>query len=239
MVIRVFLTLLFLASALPVVAQSNGQKKNQRPVSEVAERTTSKPAGPPVYFYTFEKPDFTVPYIRIELDEKGDGTIYFRKKHLDEEFSKELDLSEVTRERLAEHWRNLDFLNSTSDYQSDHDYGHLGTMTLEMALGEKRRLVQINWTEDPDVKALTDEFKKIGFEYVWIFDIEIALINQPLETPKIMKRLEVYLRRGEISDPVKLMPYLRKLANDERMPLIARNHATRLVNSIEKKMAVN
>ena len=32
-----------------------------------------------------------------------------------------------------------------------------------------------------------------------------------------------------------MLPYLKDLSNDERIPLIARNHVTRIIKDIEKK----
>jgi hypothetical protein len=67
-----------------------------------------------------------------------------------------------------------------------------------------------------------------------MFDINVARQNQPLESPRIMRGLDSYLKRNAISDPVQMLPFLRELSGDERMPLIARNHAERLAKQIEK-----
>jgi len=49
-----------------------------------------------------------------------------------------------------------------------------------------------------------------------------------------MEQLEAQLTRGELSDPYQLVPLLRDLTTDEHVPLIARNHAVRLLKRIEK-----
>jgi len=69
---------------------------------------------------------------------------------------------------------------------------------------------------------------------VWQFDMSISRENQPLNAPSLMDELDSYFRRGEISDPPQMVPLLKELSNDERIPLIARNHAMRLVEKIEK-----
>lgn len=238
MAIRILLVLLlFFACTSLSYAQNSGHKKNQRPVSALPVNSAVLPAGPPVYFYTFENPKFILSNIRIEHDENGIGRIIFRKKDFEDEFSNELRLSATSVAIIKSYWGNLDFLNSDAAYQSNRDFSHLGTMGLRMVRDKKERQAEFNWTENSDIKALTDEYKKIGYQYVWIFDMEVAMRNQPLETPRIMKRIDSYLRRGEISDPSELLPYLRKLGNDERLPLIARNHAIRLADSIEVKLA--
>ena len=64
--------------------------------------------------------------------------------------------------------------------------------------------------------------------------MKVARENQPLNTTTLMKQLESLLNRGELSDPYQLVPLLTDLSTDERIPLIARNHADRLLKKIEK-----
>jgi hypothetical protein len=61
-----------------------------------------------------------------------------------------------------------------------------------------------------------------------------ARANQPLLTPGLMDLVDSYIKRKEISDPPHLLPFLTQLSSDERLPLIARNHAARLAKQIEK-----
>ena len=68
-----------------------------------------------------------------------------------------------------------------------------------------------------------------------VFDIGIARENQPLNAPKLMEGLESLLKRNGLSDPQQLLPLLTDLTTDERIPLIARNHAQRLIKQINKK----
>jgi len=50
-----------------------------------------------------------------------------------------------------------------------------------------------------------------------------------------MDIMDSYIKRNEISDAAQLVPYLKELGDDERIPLIARNHAKRLIKQIEKE----
>lgn len=190
----------------------------------------------PVYSYEFENPKFHVSHVKIEHDEKGVGNVTFKKLDYEEDISEPLQLSESTLVHLKSLWDELNFLASTEDLQSPvRDYGHLGTMTISMSKDGKKREVSFNWTEIKEAKELTDEYKKIGNQFIWIFDIDVARRNQPLETPRIMKGLDSSLRRGAISDPGQMLPFLRELRDDERLPLIARNHAERIIARIEKE----
>ena len=65
----------------------------------------------------------------------------------------------------------------------------------------KERTAAFNWTTNADAKAIADEYRKLANQYIWMFDITVARQNQPLETPRIMKALDSYIRRDAISDP--------------------------------------
>ena len=98
----------------------------------------------------------------------------------------------------------------------------------------RERTVTFNWTANKDAKALADEYRKIGNQAIWVFEITVARENQPLESPKMLDNLDSLIRRKEISDTAQMLPLLQGLSNDERIPLIARNHAAKLIKQIEK-----
>jgi len=230
-----FLIAILSVFACAVLAQSVPGKKNSRPAESKPAETAKVEEFTPVYSYTFSNPKFFVSDIRIDHDEKGVGKVVFRKRDYEEDVEEPLVLSDRTLEKLKGLWDSIGFLSSNEDYQSpERDYGQLGTMRIGMSLSGRSRTAEFNWTENKQVKELTDEYKKIGNQAIWIFDINVARQNQPLETPRIMKALDSYLRRGGISDPSQMLPFLTKLKEDERIPLIARNHAERLISAIEK-----
>jgi hypothetical protein len=57
---------------------------------------------------------------------------------------------------------------------------------------------------------------------------------QPLNAPQLLNEMETLLVRDGLSDPHQLVPLLKELRTDEHIPLIARNHADRLLKKIEK-----
>ena len=223
-------------------------KKNSRPETENQTTPTEKtndtvktnvrPAAvenKPVYFYEFSKAEFAVSKISVEHDENGKGKITFQKKDFAEPVTDPLQLSPATLERVKAIWSALDFLDSTEDYQYAKDFSHLGTMKFAMRKVERVREATFNWTENKDAKSLADEYRKIGQQFVWIFDVNVARENQPLDAPRLLDALGSMIKRNEISDAAQMLPLLEELSTDERIPLLARNHAKRLISEIEKK----
>lgn len=212
-------------------------KKNSKTETSKTNVKPQQTKPKSVYFYEFSRPEFNIEKIFIEHDENGKGTIRFTKKYYDEEISDPVALSPTTLERIKTIWQNLNFLDSTENYQYEKDYSHLGKAKFTMKKDGKERSAEFNWTTQPDAKALMDEYRKIGNQYIWMFDINLSRENQPLESAKIMDALDSQIRRNEISDPEQMIPFLKELSDDERIPLISRNHATRIIKEIEKRIA--
>ena len=110
----------------------------------------------------------------------------------------------------------------------------MGNVTITLKRDGRQRRVKYNWSDNKNAKALSDEYRRISNEYIWRFEITSARENQPLLAPQLMQQMDDYLRRGEISDPRQLLPFLRELSNDERIPLIARDNAGKLADQIQK-----
>lgn len=210
-------------------------KRNERPnVSASAKPATAKLVEGAQYRYEFSQPDFLVSKIVIEHDDSGRGTISFKRRESDEAISDPIELSPVTLERIRGAYAALNFLGSSEDYQYERDYSHLGNSTFTLKDGGKDRTAKFNFTQNKDAKVLADEYRKLGQQFVWIFDITVARENQPLEAPRLLDSLDALMRRNEISDPAQMKNLLAGLVDDERIPLIARNHATRLIQRIDK-----
>ena len=220
-------------------------KRNERPgasqTTQVPERpaTTDPKASPPnseaSYKYEFSQPEFVVSNIKIEHDPNGAGTISFKKKGSDEAITDPIRVSSKSVTRINDALAALDFLSSTENYQYEKDYSHLGVTKFSFTQNGRSREVSYSWTENKDAKALMDEYRRIGNQYIWIFDVSLSRENQPLDAPRLMDSLDSMIKRNEISDPHQMEPFLRELSVDERIPLIARNHATRLLTQLEKE----
>jgi len=103
-----------------------------------------------------------------------------------------------------------------------------------MEQGTRKRTAEFNWTHDENASALINEYRRVSDQAILVFDIGVARENQPLNAPKLMEQLEFLIKRSGLSDAQQLVPLLNEITTDEHLPLIARNHAKRLLKQIEK-----
>lgn len=226
-----------LSAAISICAQDqNGGKHNARPQqsaaapSPVAETRTEAVK----YSYEFSQPKFLIKHIVLEHDANGRGTVTFERLNEETPIVEPLELSPGALERIRSSWQALQFLESETNYQADKQFPHLGTMRIGMQSGDRKRVAEFNWTNNSDASALVNEYRKAADQAILIFDISIARENQPLGVPKLMEAMESLLNRNALSDPRQLLKLLQDLSTDEHIPLIARNHALRIIKKIQK-----
>ena len=234
---HIYLAALFiLSAAICVAAQNNGAGKQNTRDETAAPAAEAKEvrAAATSYSYEFKQPDFTTRHILIEHDESGRGHVTFERKGSEEAITEPLELSAAALLRITDLWDALRFLDSETDYQADRQYPNMGTVRLRMARGTQERAASFNWTLNRDASALANEYRRAADQAIFVFDITVARENRPLDAPKLMDNLDLLLSRNGLSDPQQLVVLLRDLTVDERIPLIARNHAARLLKKIEK-----
>jgi hypothetical protein len=105
-------------------------------------------------------------------------------------------------------------------------------MRLKMEHDTHKRTAEFNWTDNKTASLLANEYRRVADQAVLIFDIAVARESQPLNTPKLMDEIELQMKRNGLSDPRQLIPLLQDLSTDEHVPLIARNHALRLIKKL-------
>lgn len=230
----IFVVLISLFAAFVCVAQ----KKNERPAVN-APKAEVPVAGAPSYSYRFERPGFLTSMMHLEHDGSGKGKITFLRDGNDEEITENVKLPATVVEKIDALYTTLKFLDSTENYQYEHDRSTMGNNTFTLTRDGRTRTAKFNWSTNEDAKALMVLYRGIGYEMVWKFEVELARENQPLETPSLMQEMESYLRRNEIADPTSLLPYLKNITTDERFPLMARNRAESMIKQIEKVATKN
>lgn len=226
---------ILIAAAFAFAQQPVESKHNTRPeVVSPGTRDSVEKRTAAQYSYEFTQPEFFVKHILIEHDADGRGRITFEKKNEETPVTEPLELSPAATERIAALWETLRFLDSNEAYQSERQFPHLGTMRLKMVQGSRNRTAEFNWTNHKEASLLASEYRRVGDQAMLVFDISVARESQPLNAPKLMEQVEGMLKRNGLSDPKQLVPLLKEISTDEHLPLIARNHALRLIKKIEK-----
>lgn len=223
------------SAAISIYAQnSSGAKHNTRPEQTAGAVVSETKTDAVKYSYEFSQPKFYIKHIVLEHDANGRGTVTFERLNEDTPVTEPIALSADALARISAAWQALQFLDSSTDYQSSKQFPHLGTMRIGMARGEQKRVAEFNWTNNPNAETLVNEYRKVADQAIWIFDIALARQNQPLNAPKLMEAMESMLKRNAVSDPRQLVKLLQEISTDEHVPLIARNHALRLIKQIQK-----
>lgn len=223
------------AAVFGLAQQPPGNKQNARPESTIVQPLTRENGKTSTHYsYEFTQPQFLVRHILIEHDENGRGRISFIKQNEETPVEEPLVLSVAATARIGALWQALRFLDSTETYQADREYPHLGTMRLKMEQASRKRTAEFNWTSQKEAFMLVNEYRRAADQAILVFDISVARESQPLNAPKLMDQMETMLKRNMLSDPEQLVPLLKEISVDEHIPLIARNHASRLLKKIQK-----
>lgn len=187
------------------------------------------------YTYEFSQPDFFVYFVHIEHDDKGKGTIRFERRSDTEQITDPIQISPVALERIRARFDALRFLDSTDNYQGERNYPSQGKTKLTLKQGGRERTAEFNYSQNAEAQGLAEEYRRVSEQALFVFDVSVALENQPLETPKLINRLESLIERKYLSDTQQLLPLIRELSEDERVPLVGRNQAARLLKKLDKQ----
>lgn len=231
----------------PTVEQVQPKKVSQRPEegkgseevpASVRAGVPAKPKEDPNaghYAYEFKQPDFYVYFIRIEHDDTGRGQIRFERRSDTEQITEPFELSQAALARVRGHWDALGFLDSQANYQGERTYPSMGQTRLWMRRGGRERTAEFNYSQDKEAQGLAEEYRKASEQALLVFEMNVALESQPLETPKLINRLDSLINRDYLSDQQQLIPLIRTLTEDERVPLVGRNQAARILKKLEKQ----
>ena len=224
--------------ALAVISYPQTEsKRNDRPQSNSTSTIVpdSKEASSVRYTWEFSQREFTVNHIVVEHDATGHGRVTFTRKGDEQPIVENLELTPLVLERIEKLWRELRFLDSNENYQAEKNFAHLGTYKLGMTDRERKRTAEFNWSSNTNAWSLAQEYRRVADQVIFVFDMTVARENQPLNTPGLLKQLESMYNRNALADPKQLVPLLKEIRTDAHIPLIARNHADRLLKKIEKK----
>jgi hypothetical protein len=185
------------------------------------------------YRYVFENERFTTPLVEVEFDGSGHGRFHFKKKD-GRDVTNDLAISDSLVSQVKSLFDEIDFLGSSEVYQHKKDFSHLGKVTIRYSDGGREREASFNYTDNPSMSRLVDIFRNIATQENRVFELQTMRENDPLSMPAQMRMLESELKSKQIADPRQLVSLLEEIRQDEGLPLIARNHAERLIKSIGK-----
>jgi hypothetical protein len=227
--------LLLLSIALISFSQDKLNDRPQQPGATPQRREDNKkPPDTTRYSYEFTKAEFLISHILIEHDALGRGKITFERRGEEPKIVEPIELSIAALGRVLGLWTELRFLESNENYQTAKSFAHLGTYKLRMEVGKRQRTAEFNWSNNKNAWTLTNEYRRVSDQAILIFNIKLAREMQPLNAPQLLNEMETLLIRDGLSDPYQLVPLLNELKIDEHIPLIARNHADRILKKIEK-----
>lgn len=185
------------------------------------------------YRYLFENERFTTPLQEVEFDGNGRGKFRFKRNN-GEEIVNKLEVSAPVLAQIQTLFDELNFLGSNEDYQHKKDFSHLGTMTISYSRNGRERTVSFNYTDNQAMNRLREIFSNITTQETRVFELEVVRSTDPISTPAQLRLLESELRSKRIADSNRFVPILQDIRLDESVPLIARNHADRLLQMIKK-----
>lgn len=199
----------------------------------IANQSTSEASTETKFHYLFENEKFTTPRIELEFGADGKGEFRFKKKD-SEEIANKLQVTPIVLEQINELLTELNFLDSHENYQYKKDFSHLGSITIAVSKGGKQRKVNFNYTDNPAMNKLANIFRNLATQETRVFEIETIRQSDPISTPAQLRFLDSELRSKSIADPERFVALLQDIKLDEGVPLIARNHAERLLKNIQK-----
>jgi hypothetical protein len=238
-ILRFPLTAILILSAAFLSFAQDATKRNDRSPEGTAttpphREDNKKAPDASRYAYEFTKAEFLISHILIEHDALGRGKITFQHRGEDTPIVEPVELSIAALGRIMGLWTELHFLDSNENYQTAKSFAHLGNYQLRMDDGKRQRTAEFNWSNNKEAWALANEYRRVSDQAILIFNLQLAREMQPLNAPQLLKEMEILLTRDGLSDPFQLVPLLTELKTDERIPLIARNHADRILKKIGK-----
>lgn len=183
--------------------------------------------------YRFHNASFDISLIELSVDGTGRGKLLWSRRDVAKPMSRDIAVSEKGVGEIRGLLRMLNFVHSSEVYQTKEDHSNLGETRIAVRQAGAQREVVFNFTRNREADALGRLLRGIANREVYVAELEVAMIHQPLETPAVLTTIARELKLGRIADAVALVPLLRKVADDAALPLIARNKANELLHRLQ------
>lgn len=185
------------------------------------------------YRYYFVNDKFIVSKQEVLIAGDGRGRYRFKKKDMDE-MTLDFKVSPRLLGEIGSLVDQLSFLTSEQSFQHRKDFSHLGTMSIRVRNGLREREVTFNYTDNSLMNQLVQVFRGLTIQENRLFEMDLVKSTDPISMPAQLRFLEGELKSRNIADPERFSSFLIELKSDESVPLIARNHAVRLLQIIER-----
>lgn len=186
------------------------------------------------FSYKFENPRFYESLVEVDVAADGTGEVRVKRGESDEIIDLKFKLLPATLARIRYLYHHTNFIDSGEEYQDKKDFSNMGWVTLWARQSARERKARFNYTTNAGIKELADIFRAVATQEMHLFDINTAERYQPLDLPRQIELLENDLRLVRVAEPEQLITTLNEIAGDDTQPLIARNHAKRIVEAIKK-----
>jgi hypothetical protein len=182
--------------------------------------------------YRFENERFVISSIELALGSGGEGTLRFVKQGLGAPVDRKVSVGPDTLRALDEALGRLNYLAPPADLQGPNDHSNLGTVSLAVSRAGSVHVARFNYTHNRDARLVADLLGGIANREIHAFGLETAARYTPLETAALLGVLESELRLKRVAEPEALVPLLRDIGENFALPLLVRNKAVRLADSL-------
>jgi len=186
--------------------------------------------------YIFDWPQ-GIPWTKFSIDVQSDGSAHFNGTPHPEANNSDTDpvqqdftMSPGNRERIFDLAQKLNYFQGDLDAHIKH-IAQTGQKTLQYHSPQVRGTATFNWSQNPDVKELTQLLTGVATTIDYGRKLEFQYRFDKLGMAQRLKELEELKANQEVAELHLITPILRKIADDPNVMNIARQSAQHLLKS--------
>ena len=186
--------------------------------------------------YIFDWPQ-GIPWTKFSIDVQSDGKAHFNGTPHPEANNSDTDpvqqdftMSAGNRERIFDLAQKLNYFQGDLDAHIKH-IAQTGQKTLQYQSPQAHGSATFNWSQNPDVKELTQVLTGIATTIDYGRKLEFQYRFDKLGMADRLKELEELKANQEVAELHLITPILRKIADDPNVMNIARQSAQHLLKS--------
>jgi hypothetical protein len=182
-------------------------------------------AAPPRLIYSKSFPGSNPPWFEVTIEANGAGL--YKDDPKDEDPLK-FQLSGAESSQLFGLAGKLDHFSRP--LESGLKVANMGMKTFRYEADGRSNEAKFNYSEDPDARALTDWFERIGDTERSLIELETAVRFDKLGVQQALNRIETLRDEKRIVAPDQFLPLLDRVAKNESFLHMARERAAGLAD---------